>query len=97
MLYPSVTICTDELSGSPLFSEGKWFESMISYLNWKSGAENVTTNYTLAHPPELKGLLYKLSTKNSADMSRMELGPNDLENRENNLSFYYLYLFLTIL
>ena len=67
---------------------------MISYLNGKSGAENVTANYTFAHHPDLKGLLYELSTKNSTDMSWIELGPKDLENRETDLSSYYLYLSL---
>ena len=89
--YPSVTICEYSVTGNPIMvhADGKIFESVNAYLDWKSGAENVPTNYTAPHSPDLKGMLYKLSFINSTSMSRLELGPDDIEDRESHLSSYY--------
>ena len=79
MLYPSLTICEGTLSASVYF-DGKFFQSLNLYYNWKYGTNYTHTAYDLTE--EFLGL-----STNMPNKSAFTVKPSDIDDRVEYIVF----------
>ena len=77
MLYPSITIC-EATRGALYVVDGKVFQSMAHYSNWKTG-----TNYTYTRHYDLTTEQFLGLSTNMPNMSTFTLKPSDIDDRDD--------------